>query len=265
MSSHERSPSPARGACGMSLSERSPSPAPTIAYDSCKILKQVRRLQRVMKNMHWHTSRTYEEALDNSVRTFEWVYGHKPYDIVGWLLTLDLYNDKNVSFLDRVSDVCKISIPDAFVLIVENRPRINSIQQEIENRTAAEAAHIWLMDLRKVNISQTAVEKLQCHLKMQGAQARELLIEHIGSVIGIHKTQVGIEWDEAQSLWAWGWIEDNVPDPPPRTQSKRHHDENEDVSPAKQSKRHHDENEDAAPASPHRAVNTLGYSDSGDE
>jgi hypothetical protein len=218
------------------------------------MLNQVRHLHRVMQYMYWKTSRTCEETLDNSVRTFEWVEGRKPYNTVIWLLTLDLYNDKFVWFMHRVSDVCKISIADAFVLIVDNRRRITSIQQKIENRTAAEAAHIWLMDLRKDNISQTAVEKLQDHLGMQGAQARELLIEHIGSVIDIHKTQVGIEWDEAQSIWAMGWIEDNVPDPPPRTQSKRHHDENEDVALAKQSKRHHDEKEDEAPASPHHAA-----------
>jgi hypothetical protein len=249
MSSHERSPSPARGACGMSLSERSPSQTPTIAYDSCQMVEQVRTLGWAIRHTQRNSERTLEEVLDNSVRVFEWVNGHKPDDIVGWLQTLDLHNGKYVWFLDLVSNVCRISNFDAFDLIADNRPRINSIQQQIENRTAAEAAHIWLMDLRKVNISQTAVEKLQDHTGMQGSQARELLIEHIGSVIGIHETQVGIDWHDAQSLWAWGWIEENMPDQPPRKQSKRHHDEKKDV----------------APASPHRAASTKGYSDYSDE
>jgi hypothetical protein len=235
MSLHERSSSPARGA----------SPAPTIVYDSVQILKQFHFLRCVMRNMHLYTSRTNQEALDSSVRTFEWVEEDKPFDIVVWLLTLDLYNDRIVSFLDRVSDVCKKSRPEAFVLIVENKTRINSIQQEIWNCTAAEAAHIWLKDLRKDNISQTAVEKLQDLLGMQGAQARELLIKHIDSVIGIHKTQVGITWDGAQSIWAMGWIEDNVPDTPLQTQSKRHHYEDADE----------------APASPHLAASTKAFSD----
>jgi hypothetical protein len=230
----------------MSLPERSPSPTPTIGYDSRKMVKHVRSLGLAIRNTQWNSQCTCEEARDNSVRTFEWVYGHKPDDIAEWLQTLDQYNGKRRWFLDLVADVCKKSNFDAFDLITENRPRINSIQEQIQNSTAGEAAHRWLMDLRKVNISETAVQKLQDYREMEEAQARELLIEHIDSVIGIHETQVSIAWDDAQSVWVWGWIEDNVPDPP-----------------QKRLKSHHDEKEDVAPASPRRAAstNTLAHSD----
>ena len=71
---------------------------------------------------------------------------------------------------------------------------------------------------------------------MSESQARELLIEHIDTMI--HMDEVGgLDWMDAQSRWSWLYVAGSE-------------------SAQKRSKRNHDENEQVAPASPRRAPST---------
>jgi hypothetical protein len=209
MSLHERSPSPSRNACSLSVPERAPSTTTVIEYDSKKMVERIRRVGTALRNAEFYGGCTHEEALDKSIRTDKWVHGPESDDTLGWFQKLNVCGDKRCSFVDVVADVRQTSLPDAFDFICENRDKINSIQEQ-NNCTPGEAARQWLLDFRKANISETAVQKLQDYREdLSEAQARELIFEHMDSVIYIHEKLVGIEWDDAQSRWAWGWIEEN--------------------------------------------------------
>jgi hypothetical protein len=145
--------------------------------------------------------------------------------------------------VDRVADVCEMSVLDAFHFLIKHRAHITSLQQETKNGTAAEAARVWLKKLREANISKTVVERLQTWSNMSEAQARELLIEHIDTMI--HMDEVGgLDWDDAQSRWSWLYV----------TGSE---------SAQKRSKRDDDEKEQVAPESPRsaRSKSTQAWSD----
>ena len=235
---HERSPSPSRNACSFSVPERAPSTTTVMEYDSTTTIQQIRLLADASRNAEFYGGCTREDSLQRSVRTLEWVFGPQPDDIASWFQELNVYGDKRYWFLDMVANVCSISIADAFDLICEHRGKINSIQKQ-NKCTQGEAAREWLLELRKANISETAVEKLQDYRDLSEAEARALIIEKIEEVIQLQEKQAGMEWDYAQSVWAWGWIEEN-----PRKRPRSDNDENEDET---QKSR--------------RGLSTLGYSD----
>jgi hypothetical protein len=91
---------------------------------------------------------------------------------------------------------------------------------------------------------------------MSEAQARELLIEHIDTMI--HMDEVGgLDWDDAQSRW---WALYVTGSKIPQQRPKR---DNDAESPQKRPKRDHDEKKEVALASPRRApsTSTIAWSD----
>lgn len=199
---------------------------------------------KIVSNIQMSSDVTREEALERFARIDTWVSNHEPTDNdVAWSKTLDANDGKHRWFVDRVADVCKMSNFDAFDFIIEHRAHITSLQQQTKNGTAAEAARIWLKELREANISKTVVERLQKWRNMSEAQARELLIEHIDTMI--HMDEVGgLDWDDAQSRWWALYVIGSE-------------------SPQKRPKRDHDEKEEVAQASPRRApsTSTIAWSD----
>ena len=204
-------------------------------------------MDRIVADIQKVNGCTYVDALDRFARIYTWVPDHQPTDNdVAWSKTLDANDGKHRWFVDRVADVCKMSNFDAFDFIIEHRAYVTSLQQQTKNGTAAEAARVWLTKLREANISKTAVERLQKWKNMSEAQARELLIEHIDTMI--HMDEVGgLDWDDAQSRWSWLYV--SGPESP--------------ESPQKRPKRDHDEKKEVALASPRRApsTSTVAWSD----
>lgn len=196
-------------------------------------------MDRIVANLQAVNGCTLEDARARFERILNWVPlpDHEPTeDDVAWSNSLDGKDGKHTWFVDRVADVCKMSVFDAFQKLIQHRDYITSLQQQTKNGTAAEAASVWLKQLREANISKTVVERLQSWKNMSEAQARELLIEHIDTII--HMDEVGgLDWNDAQSRWSWLYVASSE-------------------SPQKRSKRDDDEKEQVAPESPRRAPST---------
>ena len=186
-------------------------------------------MDKIVANIQTVNGCTHEDALERFARIYTWVPDHETTENdVAWSKSLDGKDGKHTWFVDRVADVCNMSVFDAFQKLILHRDDITSLQQQTKNGTAAEAARVWLKKLRKANISKTAVQKLQTWSNMSEAQARELLIEHIDTMI--HMDEVGgLDWDDAQSRWSWLYVTGSES---PQQRPKKDDDKKEEVAPA---------------------------------
>lgn len=196
-------------------------------------------MDRIVANLQVVNGCTLEEARARFKRILDWVPvpDHEPTKgDVEWSNALNGKDGLHTWFVDRVADVCEMSVLDAFHFLIKHRAHITSLQQETKNGTAAEAARVWLKKFREANISKSAVARLQSWKDLSESQARELLIEHIDTMI--HMDEVGgLDWMDAQSRWSWLYVASSE-------------------SPQKRSKRDDDEKEQVAPESPRRAPST---------